>query len=428
MNEELKEQLNIDTEDNDGLSQEKIEDLFKSLGESYINEMLERSGLSEEDPEADDAAPAEDTVADNKAPEAEDTAPSGDSEAAGGPEIDEAPEPAEEQPADGEAEEPAADTLAAGGELEPEHIGHLLKMLGEDMINDMLLDAGLSEEDLEEGSEPAEESQADDSTEKPEADTAAESVPKIRKKRRKGKAKRRFLLLAIAVGIVLLVFAVNQISMNVSINEDDPIQYSEENDEISALEGTLIVNDVHVSVPTTGDEEYSISYTWAEDDEKYPSVPHAITAVYPGEEDTKLYTISLYRNETVRKKAMPKGKKADNWFDDWEAVSEGDVLQKPLKSGDISGFYIYPQMNEEGTGPTTDYNNYSYYFAVKNKGGVSIYILEGVCLDENAAAVFPQIMDSCIKSITVQKEKQETDTQETDAQETDTPETETQAD
>ena len=143
-----------------------------------------------------------------------------------------------------------------------------------------------------------------------------------------------------------------------------------------------------------------------------PSVPQAITAVYPGEEDEKLYTISLYRSETVKKKAMPKGKKASNWFDDWEVVTEGDILQKPLKSGDINGFYIYPQMNEEGTGTASDYNNYSYYFTVKERGGVSIYVIEGVCLDETIVPEFSRIMDECIKSITIKSETQETDSQQ----------------
>ena len=91
---------------------------------------------------------------------------------------------------------------------------------------------------------------------------------------------------------MLIWVAVTKISLNVTINSDDPIQYSEHTDEISALEGTLIVNEVSALVPTDGTEEYSISYSWAEDDDEYPSVPQAITAVYTDSEDNKLYTIS----------------------------------------------------------------------------------------------------------------------------------------
>ena len=298
-------------------------------------------------------------------------------------------------------------TVTEGGNLEPEHIGHLLNILGEDMIRDMLLDAGLSDAEL-----TSDDSSAADDLQAPDTG-AEESIPaKRRPVRRKGSRTRRFLLLIIFVLIILLVFAVNQISLNVTLNSDDPIQYSEQTDDISALEGVLKVNNVSVPVPADGSEEYSISYAWAEEDDKYPSVPQAITAVYKGEEDVKLYTISLYRSETIKKKALPKGKNADNWFDDWEVVSEGDVLQRPLKSGSVNGFYIYPQINEDGTGTVSDYNDYSYYFSVKNNGGVSIYVLEGVCLDESSVPAFYGIMDKCIKSIKVKTEKKEEDTQQ----------------
>lgn len=404
MNEELKEQMNNGTDSTEGLSQDKFEDLFKSLNESYINEMLERAGLSEDGPAEDifsEDDPAEDDPAPAEEPQAAEgsiaDADTGESAISEGPAAD--------------IDDAIADTpvpeAAEGGELEPEHIGHLLKVLGEDMINDMLQDAGLTEEDLAQDGVPAD----------GEAETADDSqntgsAPKRKRVSRKGRRTRRFLLLGIFAGIILMVFAVNQISMNVTLNSDDPIQYSEQADDISALEGSLIVNDVSVNVPTDGSEEYSISYTWAEDDDKYPSVPQAITAVYKGkgeegEEDAKLYTISLYRSETIKKKAIPKGKNTSNWFDDWETVAEGDVLQKPWKSGSINGFYIYPQINEEGDGTTSGYNDYSYYFAVRERGGISIYVVEGVCLDENSVPAFYGIMDKCIKSITIEKSDEE---------------------
>ena len=167
-----------------------------------------------------------------------------------------------------------------------------------------------------------------------------------------------------------------------------------------------------VSVPTDGTEEYSISYSWAEDDDKYPSVPHAITAIYSGkaeeseeegEEESgpaKLYSISLYRNDITPSKSVKKGKKASNWFDDWAVVNEGDVLQVPLKSGSINGFYVFPQPPADGE-TASEYNDFSYYFAVKDKEGISTYVLEGVCLDPERDAEFRTIMDNCIHSITI---------------------------
>lgn len=372
MNEDMKEKLNTDAEKEEGLSQEKFADLFKSLSDAHINDMLERAGLSEDTPEA---------------------------------------EPIE---AASEPENPDTAAAASGGNLEPEHISHILKMLGEDVVNEMLADAGLSKEDL-----PDDETPADGKTDEASAagtDSGSVAAPEVKAdseagteaavvkspgKRKKRFSKKRFLLLSIFIGIILLLFAVNQISNNITLNSEDPIQYSEETDEISALEGTLIVNNVRVAVPTDGSENYSISYSWAEDDEKYPSVPKSITAVYSDKEGNKLYTISLYRSGLISKKELPKGKKVSTWFNDWETVTEGDILQNPLKSGDINGFYIYPQMNEEGTAPTSDYNNYSYYFVINGKNNVSEYVLEGVCIDENSAAAFPGIMDECIKNIKV---------------------------
>ena len=407
MSDELKEKVNIDADSGGGLSQEKFADLFRKLDDDALHALLDRAGMTEDDlvafieqtetgvestgedapgseessPVAENVSVAEESSGDEEAPVIEDDS---------GPEEDSV-----------EETEAVQETDADEG-LTPENIGHLLKVLGEDVINGMLESAGLTEEDL----------LFDD--EQPEDVTAASGSKTVKRRRRRSRAKRRFLLLWVFVGIILLIFAVNMISLNVTLNSDDPIQYSEQVDDISAEEGLLKVNDVRVAVPTDGTEEYSISYSWAEDDGKYPSVPQAITAVYTNEEGAIRYSISLYRSETVPKKKLPKGKKASNWFDDWETVTEGEVLQKPLKSVDVNGFYIYPQQPEEGA-DASEYNDYSYYFAVKDHGGVSVYILEGVCPDEESAAEFPEIMNSCIKSITIEKPEQkqkDTDTEQ----------------
>jgi len=306
-----------------------------------------------------------------------------------------------EEPADTEvvnAEESAVAASAEGSGLTPEHIGHLLSVLGDDIIADMLESAGLTHEDLD---AMLEEDQADGGTDTEtgsETDADKAKKKKVRRPRRKGAAKRRFLFLILFIMIVLSAAAIGKIFMSVTINTNDPIQYSEEVDDISADEGSLNVNNVSVTVPTNGTETYSISYSWSEEDDKYPSVPHAITAIYPDEEGNKLYSISLYRNETIPKKDIKKGKKASNWFDDWVAVTEGDVLQTPVKSGEINGFYIFPQQTDDSS---SEYNDYSYYFAVNDKAGVSIYVIEGVCIDPERSVEFRNIMDNSIHSISI---------------------------
>lgn len=324
-----------------------------------------------------------------------DTKDTPDAEPVTDAEIESTEEPAEAVLHD--STEDSSDTASSEDSgLTPEHIGHLLSVLGDDIIADMLESAGLTHEDLDALLEEEQGAEASGEAE----DTSKAKKPKLRKPRRKGASKRRFLFLILFLLIVLSAAAIGKIFMSVTINTNDPIQYSEEVDEISANEGSLNVNNVSVTVPTDGTETYSISYSWSENDDKYPSVPHAITAIYSGEEGNKLYSISLYRNETIPKNQIKKGKKASNWFDDWAAVTEGDVLQTPVKSGDINGFYIFPQPADDGS--SSEYNDYSYYFAVKDKnGGVSVYVIEGVCTDPERAVEFRNIMDNSIHSISI---------------------------
>lgn len=395
MSDEPEIKLNMDDLDNSesGLSQEKFADLFRYLDESVINGMLESSGLTDADLAEADLASAAPEASPEETPEAaSEEEPATESEPEGSPE-----KPSEETSADTPEVTPEMAAFAEEG-LQPEHIGHLLKVLGDDIIGDMLENAGLTHEDLDTA---LDDDQKGGETGSTAADVSAGTKKKRpRRPRRKGAAVRRFLFVLIFVSVIALVAALNTIYNSVTINSNDPIQYSEHSDEISADEGLLNVNNVSVTVPTDGSEEYSISYSWSEDDEKYPSVPHAITAIYSGEEENKLYSISLYRNETIQKKDIKSGKKASNWFDDWTVVNDGDILQAPLKSGEINGFYIYPKQPED-EGSASDYNDYSYYFAVKEKSGVSIYVIEGVCLDPEYDTQFRTVMDNCIHSIKV---------------------------
>lgn len=490
MSEEPEKKVNIDSEDveTQGLDQDKFADLFDSLDEETLMKMMESAGLFSEDA---DAVPEEvqAETADGEEPLViewldPDVSPEAVSDAV------------VSAAATDVSPEAVADTDAM---LSPEHIGHMLSVLGDDIIGDMLESAGLSDEDVDAVlAEAKAESEAAE-TEKGMAAPDAGKSPAPPGKRRKGRNVRRLLFVLIFIGILGLVAAVNKIYNSVTINSNDPIQYSENTDMISADEGTLHVNNVSVTVPTDGTEEYSISYSWAENDNKYPSVPHAISAIYSRRAETdaeaetaesagtdsaadkdtaadekaadteekesaakedadadneesaaeekaadtkkdssadeektadaeeqeaaveeeasdaeqesaaeeepaeKIYSITLYRNETTPTRKIEKGKNVSNWFNDWTVVNEGDVLQIPLKSGSINGFYIFPQPPSDN-GPSSDYNDFSYYFAVKNDDGISTYVIEGVCLDPEYDAAFRSIMDNCIHSISIDSE------------------------
>ncbi len=442
MSDSTKEKLNID----------ELAELFKNLEDEAMKKMLDRAGVTDEDLE-------------NLPAEADVPAASQDASDA----------KADEQPAEAAAtveedlQRKAAAAIKAaapaGEGLEPEHIGHLLRVLGDDLLKDMLESAGLDPEDAAEaaddsgskeaaegepGSEaPAKAEGADaagqdaggetkgkvekaaggeasgeaeggakaqepdaETTEgresggKPgsqaEADASAQTQAKAPRKRRKVTLKRRFLFVFIFIGIIGLLAAANKIFMSVSINSNDPIQYAAQSDEISADEGILNVNNVSANVPTDGSVEYSISYSWAEEDEKYPSVPHAISAIYSDTEGKHIYSISLYRNETIAKDKIPSGKKASNWFDSWPSDTESEICQEPLDTANVKGFYIYPHEPDAEGNSVTDYSDFSYYFSVKEGKDISVYVLEGVCLDGESYEALRTIMDECIQSITVE--------------------------
>ena len=115
MSESPEKKVNTETEtpETQGLDQDKFADLFDSLDEETLMKMMESAGLFSEDA---DVSP--DDVSDIVLP---DTAPEASPEA-------------------------AADKEAM---LSPEHIGHMLSVLGDDIIGDMLESAGLSDEDVD---------------------------------------------------------------------------------------------------------------------------------------------------------------------------------------------------------------------------------------------------------------------------------------
>ena len=206
----------------------------------------------------------------------------------------------------------------------------------------------------------------------------------------------RIMLIVIIVGLILLPLALNRVFLSAELNSDDPIHYTDPIDDISCTDDALIVNNIKAAVPVEGRPEFSISYSWSEEDSDYPSVPHAISANYNDSEGNRLYGITLYRNETVPAADIPLGTNASNWFDSWKSETDAEICQVPVNTEHVSGFYIYPNEAAE-----SDYNNYSYYFAVESAEGISIYVLEGVCLDPESSDVFRGIMDECIHSIQI---------------------------
>ena len=255
-----------------------------------------------------------------------------------------------------------------------DEFARFFEKLSDDVINDMLIGAKLLSQ------EQIDAILADE-----------ESRPRMR-------LSTKVLLIILALEVFLMPLAINKIYMSATINDDNPITYSAVEDEIFCDDGHLRVNNVDVAVPVSGNEKYSISYSWASGDTDYPSVPHSANVMYPGEETSK-YEIALYKNEFIEKKKIPKGKTAENWFDDWSTESEDkDVSQKKLKSGAVNGFYISPIVNEQGE---SSYENYSYYFAVQDDAGISIYVLEGNCTEKDKAAEFSKLMDGTIKGISI---------------------------
>ena len=281
--------------------------------------------------------------------------------------------------------------------LSPESFARFFKSLGEDALNDMLERAGLNSE------VDSADTAASEQDRPGNADTISEDKPSKKRKTKKNRLVSSLLFAFIFIGILFVLVAANMIYMSVTVNTHDPIEYAEQTDTISADTGLLNVNNVSVSVPTSGKEDYRISYSWAEEDKDYPSVPHAITVVYPDPEGKDLYSISLYKNETIPPDKLPAGKNADNWFDSWQTDSESDVQQTRLDTDIVKGFYIYPREEEPDGTNSSDYGTFSYYFTVPDGKAVSIYVLEGQCLGENSSARVRDVMQKCIEKITIKE-------------------------
>ena len=122
----------------------------------------------------------------------------------------------------------------------------------------------------------------------------------------------------------------------------------------------------------------------------------------PDEDLKALYEISLYKDSFTAEKDIPEGKDYKNWFSDWTTEQSEEVYKFPHKVGDIRGFCI---STVDSKSAPDDYRTYTYYFAVREKKGISIYVLEGTCYDPDSLESFTTIIKNAINSIEVNFEE-----------------------
>ena len=226
----------------------------------------------------------------------------------------------------------------------------------------------------------------------------------------KRKFRKRAILITVTALCVIMIAAVLVLSHKSLIKlphssssdkkESAVDSASDQVDKISCADGTLKVNNVSVTVPKEN-ATYTISYTWGKDDKDQPTIPHAGTASYYNKDGKLLYDVTLYRDSFTKTKDIPEGKDASNWFSDWSTDDSENNLHKPMDSGSIHGFLLSSTEDSEGDSAGSTYSSTSYYFAVQDKKGLSIYVLEGILYDNASKDTYNELMDDCIKSIKV---------------------------
>lgn len=138
------------------------------------------------------------------------------------------------------------------------------------------------------------------------------------------------------------------------------------------------------------------------DSENNKAQEEASAEASPQNEDAKtLYEISLYKDSFTAEKDIPESKNEKNWFADWATEQSEDVYKFPHKVGNVRGFCISTM---DSASAPDDYRTYTYYFAVPEKGGISIYVLEGTCYDQESSDAFSTIIKNAINSIEVNEE------------------------
>ena len=169
-------------------------------------------------------------------------------------------------------------------------------------------------------------------------------------------------------------------------------------------DASVTVNDVSADVSTEGNVSYNISYTWGSEDTDFPSVPRAVTASYRSDENEPLYDISLYRDSFTPNSKIADGKTVDNWFDDWEVTGDDDSTHQPLQEGDLHGFRITSNEDSKKANSGSIYTTSSFYFAVQEEDGVSVYVLEGILYDPGSLEECDKALSGSIRSITIKKQ------------------------
>lgn len=228
----------------------------------------------------------------------------------------------------------------------------------------------------------------------------------------KKKAKKKILLpkktstVLVLIELAMLVICVSVFLRSVSFNRNDSMVYTDPSltDDISCSEGKLHVNDVYAEVPTEGNVSYNISYTWGSEDTDYPSVPRSVTASYVNDKGELLYDISLYRDSFTPNSKVEDGKTSDNWFDNWEEVDDEVSTHRPLDAAELHGFQIISNEDLKNEDSGSIYTSSSFYFAVQEEDGISVYILEGILYNSEFLEEYEAALSGSIQSITIKKQ------------------------
>ncbi len=254
-----------------------------------------------------------------------------------------------------------------------------------------------------------EEASEEDPGESADAGSPAEAKPEKKAKKKKLLPKylpRKTAAIIVLIELVMLVVCIPVFLRSVSLNRNDDMVYTDpaQVDHITCSDGRLFVNDVCADVPTEGNVSYNISYTWGSEDTDFPSVPRAVTASYRSVENEPLYDISLYRDSFTPNSEIADGKTADNWFDDWEVTEGDDSTHQPLQEGDLHGFRITSNEDSKKASSGSIYTSSSFYFAVQEEDGMSVYVLEGILYDPGSLEECDKTISESIRSITIKKQ------------------------
>lgn len=306
--------------------------------------------------------------------------------------------------------EKTTEESAAAAEVIPEDAPEAVEPQAEEEV--VPEDAPEPVEPQAEDESGTEETSEEDPGESADAGSPAEAKPEKKAKKKKllpnlpKYLPRKTAAIIVLIELVMLVVCIPVFLRSVSLNRNDDMVYTDpaQVDHITCSDGRLFVNDVSADVSTEGNVSYNISYTWGSEDTDFPSVPRAVTASYRSDEDEPLYDISLYRDSFTPNSKIADGKTVDNWFDDWEVTEDDDSTHQPLQEGDLHGFRITSNEDSKKANSGSIYTTSSFYFAVQEEDGVSVYVLEGILYDPGSLEECDKALSGSIRSITIKKQ------------------------